>query len=135
MDNVTIAMFSIFRWQRHHRRCPGSRGYVAVSGDDQQHHAAIRGKRKCARAVKDQIDAGFISKPASPCWCFASIVSPGNSRHHLTERSAAVISSSAGGAAAGDKLDPTPIARTHGLNPGNLNKYDARIAAGSIIPA
>ena len=28
------------------------------------------------------------------------------------------------------KLDPTPIAhRTHGLNPGNLNKYDARIAA------
>lgn len=23
-----------------------SRGYVAVSGDDQQHHAAIRGKRK-----------------------------------------------------------------------------------------
>lgn len=28
------------------------------------------------------------------------------------------------------KLDPTPIAhRTHGLNPNNLNKYDARIAA------
>ena len=28
------------------------------------------------------------------------------------------------------KLDPTPIAhRTHGLNPGNLTKYDARIAA------
>ncbi len=31
---------------RHHRRGPGSRGYVAVSGDDQQHHAAIRGERK-----------------------------------------------------------------------------------------
>ena len=29
-----------------------------------------------------------------------------------------------------DELDPTPIAhRTHGLNPNNLNKYDARIAA------
>ncbi len=28
------------------------------------------------------------------------------------------------------RLDPTPIAhRTHGLTPGNLNKYDARIAA------
>jgi hypothetical protein len=28
------------------------------------------------------------------------------------------------------KLDPTPIAhRTHGLTPGNLTKYDARIAA------
>lgn len=27
-------------------------------------------------------------------------------------------------------LDPTPVAhRTHGLNPGNLIKYDARIAA------
>ncbi|VEB60257.1 PEP synthetase regulatory protein [Salmonella enterica subsp. enterica] len=33
------------------------------------------------------------------------------------------------------KLDPTPIAhRTHGLNPGNLNKYDARIAAIDYTP-
>lgn len=33
------------------------------------------------------------------------------------------------------KLDPTPIAhRTHGLNPGNLTKYDARIAAIDYTP-
>ncbi|XNM59198.1 kinase/pyrophosphorylase [Escherichia coli] len=34
------------------------------------------------------------------------------------------------------KLESTPIAhRTHGLNPNNLNKYDARIAAIDYTPA
>ncbi len=55
---LLIAMFSIFLMVPPSPPRSRSRGYVAVSGDDQQHHAfAIRGERKCARAVKDQIDA------------------------------------------------------------------------------
>ncbi len=83
-----------------------------------------------ARAVKDQIDAIYQQTGVRPL-VFYSIVLPEIRAIILQSEGFCRISSSAGGAASAEmKLDPTPIAhRTHGLNPGNLNKYDARIAA------
>ena len=67
-----------------------------------------------AKAVKDQIDAIYQQTGVRPL-VFYSIVIP--------EIRNIILQSEL-------KLDPTPIAhRTHGLNPGNLTKYDARIAA------
>ncbi len=50
----------------------GSRGYVAVSGDDQRHHAAIRGKRKSRPRRQGKLTP-FISKPAFARWCLLGV--------------------------------------------------------------
>ena len=88
-----------------------------------------------ARAVKDQIDAIYQQTGVRPL-VFYSIVIPEIRNIILQSEGFCQDIAGAGGPAAELKLDPTPIAhRTHGLNPGNLTKYDARIAAIDYTPA
>ncbi|MBN4841936.1 kinase/pyrophosphorylase, partial [Citrobacter braakii] len=84
-----------------------------------------------AKAVKDQIDAIYQQTGVRPL-VFYSIVIPEirniilQSEGFCQDIVQALVAPLQGEL----KLDPTPIAhRTHGLNPGNLTKYDARIAA------
>lgn len=83
-----------------------------------------------ARAVKDQIDAIYHQTGVRPL-VFYSIVLPEIRAIILQSEGFCRYCSGAGcPATTRDETDPTPIAhRTHGLNPNNLNKYDARIAA------
>lgn len=83
-----------------------------------------------ARAVKEQIDAIFQQTGIRPL-VFYSIVLPEIRDIILQSEGFVRISSRRWWPLQQElRLDPTPIAhRTHGLTPGNLNKYDARIAA------
>ena len=84
-----------------------------------------------ARAVKDQIDAIYQQTGVRPL-VFYSIVLPEIRSIILQSEGFCqdIVQALVAPLQHEMKLDPTPIAhRTHGLNPGNLNKYDARIAA------
>ncbi len=84
-----------------------------------------------ARAVKDQIDAIYQQTGVRPL-VFYSIVLPEIRAIILQSEGFCqdIVQALVAPLQQEMKLDPTPIAhRTHGLNPGNLNKYDARIAA------
>ncbi|MEG0955115.1 MAG: posphoenolpyruvate synthetase regulatory kinase/phosphorylase PpsR, partial [Citrobacter sp.] len=84
-----------------------------------------------ARAVKDQIDAIYQQTGVRPL-VFYSIVLPEIRAIILQSEGFCqdIVQALVAPLQHEMKLDPTPIAhRTHGLNPGNLNKYDARIAA------
>ncbi len=84
-----------------------------------------------ARAVKDQIDAIYQQTGVRPL-VFYSIVLPEIRAIILQSEGFCrdIVRALVAPLQQEMKLDPTPIAhRTHGLNPGNLNKYDARIAA------
>ena len=84
-----------------------------------------------ARAVKEQIDAIWQQTGERPL-VFFSIVLP--EIRAIILQSAGfcqdIVQTLVGPLQQELRLDPTPIAhRTHGLTPGNLNRYDARIAA------
>ncbi|MBJ3815567.1 kinase/pyrophosphorylase [Shimwellia pseudoproteus] len=84
-----------------------------------------------ARAVKEQIDAIWKQTGIRPL-VFYSIVLP--EIRNIILQSAGfcqdIVQALVAPLQHELQLDPTPIAhRTHGLTPGNLNKYDARIAA------
>ncbi|MCV8205230.1 posphoenolpyruvate synthetase regulatory kinase/phosphorylase PpsR, partial [Escherichia coli] len=84
-----------------------------------------------ARAVKDQIDAIYHQTGVRPL-VFYSIVLPEIRAIILQSEGFCqdIVQALVAPLQQEMKLDPTPIAhRTHGLNPNNLNKYDARIAA------
>lgn len=84
-----------------------------------------------ARAVKDQIDAIYHQTGVRPL-VFYSIVLPEIRAIILQSEGFCqdIVQALVAPLQQEMKLDPTPIAhRTHGLTPGNLNKYDARIAA------
>lgn len=84
-----------------------------------------------ARAVKDQIDAIYQQTGVRPL-VFYSIVLPEIRSIILQSEGFCqdIVQALITPLQHEMKLYPTPIAhRTHGLNPGNLNKYDARIAA------
>ena len=84
-----------------------------------------------ARAVKEQIDAIYQQTGIRPL-VFYSIVIPEIRDIILQSEGFCqdIVQALVAPLQHEMKLDPTPIAhRTHGLNPGNLNKYDARIAA------
>lgn len=84
-----------------------------------------------ARAVKDQIDAIYHQTGVRPL-VFYSIVLPEIRAIILQSEGFCqdIVQALVALLQQEMKLDPTPIAhRTHGLNPNNLNKYDARIAA------
>lgn len=84
-----------------------------------------------ARAVKDQIDAIYHQTGVRPL-VFYSIVLPEIRAIILQSEGFCRRYCSGAGcpATTRDETGSTPIAhRTHGLNPNNLNKYDARIAA------
>ena len=84
-----------------------------------------------ARAVKEQIDAIFQQTGIRPL-VFYSIVLP-EIRDIIIQSEGFcqdIVQALVAPLQQELRLDPTPIAhRTHGLTPGNLNKYDARIAA------
>ncbi len=84
-----------------------------------------------ARAVKEQIDALWQQTGVRPL-VFYSIVLP-EIRAIILECEGFcqdIVQALVGPLQQELKLDPTPIAhRTHGLNPGNITQYDARIAA------
>ena len=84
-----------------------------------------------ARAVKEQIDAIYLQTSVRPL-VFYSIVIP-EIRHIILQCEGFcqdIVQALVAPLQEELKLDPTPIAhRTHGLTPGNLTKYDARIAA------
>ncbi len=84
-----------------------------------------------AKAVKEQIDAIFQQTGQRPL-VFYSIVLP-QIRDIIVQSQGFcqdIVQALVAPLQQELKLDPSPIAhRTHGLNPGNLNKYDARIAA------
>ncbi|XNM56499.1 posphoenolpyruvate synthetase regulatory kinase/phosphorylase PpsR [Escherichia coli] len=84
-----------------------------------------------ARAVKDQIDAIYHQTGVRPL-VFYSIVLPEIRAIILRSEGFCqdIVQALVAPLQQEMKLDRTPIAhRTHGLNPNNLNKYDARIAA------
>ena len=84
-----------------------------------------------ARAVKEQIDAIFQQTGIRPL-VFYSIVLPEIRDIILQSEGFCqdIVQALVAPLQQELRLDPTPIAhRTHGLTPGNLNKYDARIAA------
>jgi len=84
-----------------------------------------------ARAVKDQIDAIFQQTGERPL-VFYSIVIPEIRNIILQSEGFCqdIVQALVAPLQEELKLDPTPVAhRTHGLNPANLIKYDARIAA------
>lgn len=84
-----------------------------------------------AKAVKDQIDAIYQQTGVRPL-VFYSIVIPEIRNIILQSEGFCqdIVQALVAPLQSELKLDPTPIAhRTHGLNPGNLTKYDARIAA------
>ena len=84
-----------------------------------------------ARAVKEQIDAIYPADRHPPAGVLLHRAA-GNPRYHPTKRRllSGYRPGAGGPPAAGAAPRSTPIAhRTHGLTPGNLNKYDARIAA------
>ncbi|EHX32809.1 putative phosphotransferase ydiA domain protein [Escherichia coli DEC12A] len=83
-----------------------------------------------ARAVKDQIDAIYHQTGVRPL-VFYSIVLPEIRAIILQSEGFCqdIVQALVAPLQQEMKLDPTPIAhRTHGLNPNNLNKYDARKA-------
>jgi len=84
-----------------------------------------------ANAVKEQIDAIFQQTGVRPL-VFYSIVTP-EIRSIITQSQGFcqdIVQALVAPLQQELKLDPTPIThRTHGLNPGNLTRYDARIAA------
>lgn len=84
-----------------------------------------------ARAVKEQIDAIWQQTGERPL-VFFSIVLP-EIRSIIMESEGFcqdIVQALVAPLQSELKLDPTPVAhRTHGLTPGNLNRYDARIAA------
>lgn len=84
-----------------------------------------------ARAVKEQIDAIFQQTGIRPL-VFYSIVIPEIRDIILQSEGFCqdIVQALVAPLQQELHLDPTPVAhRTHGLNPGNLIKYDARIAA------
>lgn len=84
-----------------------------------------------ARAVKEQIDALYQQTGNRPL-VFYSIVLPEIRAIILQSEGFCqdIVQALVAPLQQELKLDPTPIAhRTHGLTPGNLTKYDARIAA------
>jgi regulator of PEP synthase PpsR (kinase-PPPase family) len=84
-----------------------------------------------ARAVKEQIDAIYQQTGIRPL-VFYSIVIPEIRDIILQSEGFCqdIVQALVAPLQQELNLDPTPIAhRTHGLNPGNLIKYDARIAA------
>lgn len=84
-----------------------------------------------ARAVKEQIDAIYQQTGIRPL-VFYSIVIPEIRDIILQSEGFCqdIVQALVAPLQQELRLDPTPIAhRTHGLTPGNLNKYDARIAA------
>ncbi len=84
-----------------------------------------------ARAVKEQIDAIYQQTSIRPL-VFYSIVIPEIRDIILQSEGFCqdIVQALVAPLQQELNLDPTPVAhRTHGLNPGNLIKYDARIAA------
>ncbi|EIW0578382.1 kinase/pyrophosphorylase [Klebsiella pneumoniae] len=84
-----------------------------------------------ARAVKEQIDAIYQQTGIRPL-VFYSIVIPEIRDIILQSEGFCqdIVQALVAPLQQELNLDPTPVAhRTHGLNPGNLIKYDARIAA------
>ncbi len=84
-----------------------------------------------ARAVKEQIDAIYQQTGVRPL-VFYSIVLPEVREIILQSQGFCqdIVQALVAPLQEELRLDPSPVAhRTHGLNPANLNKYDARIAA------
>ena len=91
----------------------------------------VKGKGSRARAVKEQIDAIYQQTGIRPL-VFYSIVIPEIRDIILQSEGFCqdIVQALVAPLQQELNLDPTPVAhRTHGLNPGNLIKYDARIAA------
>ncbi|MBD3703543.1 kinase/pyrophosphorylase [Klebsiella pneumoniae] len=103
---------------------------VAIPGRHQQRNPAVCGKHQPRAAVKEQIDAIYQQTGIRPL--VFSIVIPEIRDIILQSEGFCqdIVQALVAPLQQELNLDPTPVAhRTHGLNPGNLIKYDARIAA------